>query len=104
MACQIVVTARSGGSCSSEHMPDRQARFASDPETATLSRREVLRAGAFAGAALGFARLPRSVRAAIAVPPPSGGLDEVRHVVLYMQENRSFDHYFGALRGVRGFG
>lgn len=29
---------------------------------------------------------------------------DVEHVVILMQENRSFDHYFGALRGVRGFG
>src|SRR5579859_2843927 len=33
-----------------------------------------------------------------------GGLDQVEHVVILMQENRSFDHYFGTLRGVRGFG
>ncbi len=30
-------------------------------------------------------------------------LDDVEHVVLLMQENRSFDHYFGMLSGVRGF-
>ncbi|MGZ0147367.1 alkaline phosphatase family protein [Kribbella sp. WER1] len=28
---------------------------------------------------------------------------DVEHVVLLMQENRSFDHYFGAMSGVRGF-
>ena len=28
----------------------------------------------------------------------------MKHVVILMQENRSFDHYFGTLRGVRGFG
>ena len=28
---------------------------------------------------------------------------DVEHVVILMQENRSFDHYFGTLRGVRGF-
>ena len=36
--------------------------------------------------------------------PPAGGLSAVKHVVILMQENRSFDHYFGTLRGVRGFG
>ncbi|MEU6011775.1 phosphocholine-specific phospholipase C [Streptomyces sp. NPDC047453] len=30
-------------------------------------------------------------------------MDDIRHVVILMQENRSFDHYFGALNGVRGF-
>ena len=35
---------------------------------------------------------------------PTGGLSAVEHVIVLMQENRSFDHYFGRLRGVRGFG
>ena len=30
-------------------------------------------------------------------------LSDIRHVVILMQENRSFDHYFGTLSGVRGF-
>jgi phospholipase C len=34
----------------------------------------------------------------------SGTVADVKHVVILMQENRSFDHYFGTLRGVRGFG
>ncbi len=29
---------------------------------------------------------------------------DVEHIVVLMQENRSFDHYFGMLNGVRGFG
>ncbi|MEP7457125.1 phospholipase C, phosphocholine-specific [Phyllobacterium sp. SB3] len=33
-----------------------------------------------------------------------GSLADIEHVVILMQENRSFDHYFGTLRGVRGFG
>jgi phospholipase C len=33
-----------------------------------------------------------------------GDLSSIEHVVILMQENRSFDHYFGTLRGVRGFG
>ncbi|MHC1549793.1 phosphocholine-specific phospholipase C [Phyllobacterium sp. K27] len=33
-----------------------------------------------------------------------GSLKDIEHVVILMQENRSFDHYFGTLRGVRGFG
>jgi phospholipase C len=32
-----------------------------------------------------------------------GTIADVKHVVVLMQENRSFDHYFGMLRGVRGF-
>jgi phospholipase C len=34
----------------------------------------------------------------------SGTIMDVQHIVILMQENRSFDHYFGTLRGVRGFG
>ncbi len=34
----------------------------------------------------------------------TGSLADVQHVVVFMQENRSFDHYYGTLRGVRGFG
>ncbi|MDX5935990.1 phosphocholine-specific phospholipase C [Acidithiobacillus thiooxidans] len=33
----------------------------------------------------------------------SGTLEDVEHIVVFMQENRSFDHYFGHLSGVRGF-
>lgn len=32
-----------------------------------------------------------------------GSINDIKHVILFMQENRSFDHYFGTLRGVRGF-
>src|ERR1700722_18455521 len=40
---------------------------------------------------------------ALAAPQRSGSLDDVEHVVILMQENRSFDHYYGTMRGVRGF-
>ncbi|MFE9648743.1 phosphocholine-specific phospholipase C [Streptomyces sp. NPDC006365] len=58
--------------------------------------------GALGAAAIG-SFLPSSLQEALAQEPPSGGLEAVEHVVILMQENRSFDHYFGALRGVRGF-
>lgn len=35
--------------------------------------------------------------------PNAGSIHDIQHVVILMQENRSFDHYFGTLRGVRGF-
>src|SRR5580692_6762240 len=34
----------------------------------------------------------------------TGTIADVQHIVILMQENRAFDHYFGTLRGVRGFG
>ncbi|HEY4416565.1 MAG TPA: phospholipase C, phosphocholine-specific [Verrucomicrobiae bacterium] len=33
----------------------------------------------------------------------TGTIADVRHVVILMNENRSFDHYFGTFHGVRGF-
>lgn len=36
-------------------------------------------------------------------PAGTGSLNDIEHVVLLMHENRSFDHYFGTLSGVRGF-
>ncbi|MFI6641075.1 phosphocholine-specific phospholipase C [Streptomyces sp. NPDC050504] len=62
-----------------------------------------LGAGAIGAAAAG-SLLPPSLQTALAAEPLEGGLDAVEHVVILMQENRSFDHYFGMLRGVRGFG
>lgn len=70
-----------------------------------MSRRRLFALGGGAvGAAAAGSVLPPSLRAALAAEAPAGGLDAVRHVVVLMQENRSFDHYFGTLRGVRGFG
>jgi phospholipase C len=30
-------------------------------------------------------------------------VDQIEHVIIFMQENRPMDHYFGTLQGVRGF-
>jgi phospholipase C len=62
----------------------------------------------FLGSAAGAAALgvlPPGLRAAMAeaVPAGTGTIQDVEHVVIFMQENRSFDHYFGTLNGVRGF-
>src|SRR5207247_10750111 len=50
--------------------------------------------------------VPPSISRALAIPADSrsGTIHDVEHIVFMMQENRSFDHYFGTLRGVRGFG
>jgi len=42
-------------------------------------------------------------RAAAQAPAGCGRLADIEHLVILVQENRSFDHYFGAYRGVRGF-
>ena len=60
--------------------------------------------------AMGFgtlgAAMPTSISRALAIPANdrTGTIEDVEHIVILMQENRSFDHYFGKLRGVRGFG
>ncbi|MEU2778276.1 alkaline phosphatase family protein [Streptomyces sp. NPDC007162] len=72
---------------------------------AELTRRRLLgsAAGALGGAAA-LTLLPPSVQKAVAAGPPRGGSPhDIEHVVMLMQENRSFDHYFGTLPGVRGF-
>ncbi len=49
--------------------------------------------------------LPSAIEKAWAIDANSktGTIKDVEHVVILMQENRSFDHYFGAMNGVRGF-
>ncbi len=67
-------------------------------------RREFLKRTA--GAAVGAAALPPAIAQALALPARrvTGTIQDVEHIVILMQENRSFDHYFGTLRGVRGYG
>ncbi len=52
------------------------------------------------------ATFPASIAKALAIPANrrTGTIKDVEHIVILMQENRSFDHYFGTLNGVRGFG
>ncbi|MDU5678262.1 MAG: phospholipase C, phosphocholine-specific, partial [Pseudomonas aeruginosa] len=69
-------------------------------------RRTFLKHGAQAATLAGLSGLfPETLRRALAVEPDirTGTIQDVQHVVILMQENRSFDHYFGHLNGVRGF-
>ncbi|MFJ6895334.1 phosphocholine-specific phospholipase C [Streptomyces hokutonensis] len=68
-----------------------------------VNRRRFLQ---LAGATTAFTALSNSIERAAALPANhrSGSIEDVEHIVVLMQENRSFDHYFGSLRGVRGFG
>jgi phospholipase C len=51
------------------------------------------------------AAFPASIGRALSLPANNrtGTIEDVEHIVILMQENRSFDHYFGTLRGVRGY-
>ena len=68
-----------------------------------LDRRSFLR---FLSSSALTATFAKSIEKAVAVPAHSRtrSIEDVEHIVFLMQENRSFDHYFGTLRGVRGFG
>lgn len=68
-----------------------------------LNRRRFLQ---IAGATAGASALSSSIARAAAIPAKrrSGSIKDIEHVVVLMQENRSFDHYFGSMKGVRGFG
>jgi phospholipase C len=74
------------------------------------TRRQILAGGLGAAAAVSLGETGRvrsagaeTVRRAAAIRPAGRDLDAIRHVVFLMQENRSFDHYFGKLGGVAGF-
>ncbi len=64
-----------------------------------LDRRSLLLAAGATGLFPAIARA-KSIDAHVR----TGTIKDVEHVVIFMQENRSFDHYFGTLPGVRGFG
>ncbi|HLR38193.1 MAG TPA: phospholipase C, phosphocholine-specific [Chitinophagaceae bacterium] len=69
------------------------------------TRRDFLKKAAlFAGGGSMMNALPPSIQKAMTINPDSGTtFEDAEHVVLLMQENRSFDHVFGKLKGVRGF-
>ena len=69
-------------------------------------RRSFLRTVAsVAGASAALATFPPAIQRALAIQANNrtGTLHDVEHIVILTQENRSFDHYFGSLNGVRGF-
>jgi len=57
------------------------------------------------GSAALAAAFPESIAKALSIRPnhQNRSIADVEHIVILMQENRSFDHYFGTLDGVRGF-
>jgi phospholipase C len=75
----------------------------SDHDTFASNRRNFRRA---LGAGAVATALPDSIRKALAMPAnnATGSIQDIEHIVILMQENRAFDHYFGTLQGVRGYG
>src|SRR3981189_1795100 len=72
-----------------------------------VSRRELLKIGAATAAAEFAAVLLSGCGGGGTSPGPGPSvcskLNDIEHVDIFIQENRSFDHYFGSYRGVRGF-
>src|SRR5262249_12243306 len=73
---------------------------ASEVPMSPVTRRTLLGAAA---AAAGGALAPTVLPGGLTPASAAGSLNLVKHVVIFMQENRSFDHYYGTLPGVRGF-
>ncbi|WP_295711068.1 phosphocholine-specific phospholipase C [Mucilaginibacter sp.] len=69
------------------------------------SRRDFLKKAALLTGAAGLASvLPESIQKAMAInPAPGSTFMDAEHIVILMQENRSFDHTYGTLKGVRGY-
>ncbi|MET0637105.1 MAG: phospholipase C, phosphocholine-specific [Chitinophagaceae bacterium] len=69
------------------------------------TRRDFLKQATLASASTGLMHfLPASLVKAMAIDPAKGSTYlDAEHIIFLMQENRSFDHTFGTLQGVRGF-
>ncbi|QES87745.1 phosphocholine-specific phospholipase C [Rhizosphaericola mali] len=69
------------------------------------SRRDFIKKTSLLAGGVGlWSTLPASIQKALKINPKLGStFEDAEHIVLLMQENRSFDHCFGALNGVRGF-
>ena len=69
-----------------------------------LHRRDFIKLSATAGLAASLWEPLLQKALAVAAYNATRSIKDVQHIVILMQENRSFDHYFGAMKGVRGFG
>lgn len=69
-----------------------------------LTRRDLLTTATLGAAGAGLAACASSDdEASPRNQAPKASLKDVEHIVILIQENRSFDHYFGTRPGVRGF-
>jgi phospholipase C len=69
-----------------------------------MNRRKFIQLSAGAGVGLNLLSPLISRALAIEANNRTKSIKDVEHIVILMQENRSFDHYFGTMKGVRGFG
>lgn len=68
-------------------------------------RRDFIKKAAFLSGSAALAHMfPATIQKALAIDPAEGStFYDAEHVVFLMQENRSFDHLYGMMKGVRGF-
>jgi phospholipase C len=86
-------------------MTDSRKKRTTNPGQREITRRRLLGGGiaTAGGVLLSSASLDLIDRAVAGAASNKASLNDVEHVVILMQENRSFDHYFGTISGVRGF-
>ena len=68
-----------------------------------MERRDFLKTLGIGAAASAFLSSTLAKAATLPATGRTGSLQDVEHIVVFMQENRSFDHYFGHLSGVKGY-
>lgn len=70
-----------------------------------MNRRSFLEKSALMMAGLGTSQFlhPAILKAVNILPAEGSSFYDAEHVIILMQENRSFDHAFGSMKGVRGF-
>ena len=71
-----------------------------------LSRRDLLKLAAAAGASSlipGCGAINKAIGGGGGPTSSCAKVTDIEHVVIFIQENRSFDHYFGSYKGARGF-
>ena len=69
-----------------------------------IDRRKFIKMSAGAGMATAIWTPLIEKALAVKANDVTRSIQDVKHIVILMQENRSFDHYFGSMKGVRGFG
>src|SRR5690606_27464371 len=81
------------------------SRYFNTIRSMTENRRDFLKKLTILAGATGMAgTIPPAIQRALAIrPAPGSTYLDAEHIVILMQENRSFDHALGTLKGVRGF-
>jgi phospholipase C len=76
---------------------------AGDARMEDLNRRALLGAASAIAAAGAAPELAHAAPSHAVLGQAPAKLSDIDHFIILMKENRSFDHYFGSLRGVHGF-